>query len=133
MVHLSWISTGMIVLGVCTLIITLLYVRNDIATREYQRLESLRGSRWPVGESPVDLFDSRDWLACLNATMICVAGLGDRKLSHEALSDDGPLRELTLLAAGLRPKWTLEALREAVLNLERQYAIKAAIMSGVMP
>ena len=63
MVHLSWISTGMIVLGVCTLIITLLYVRNDIATREYQRLESLRGSRWPVGESPVDLFDSRDWLA----------------------------------------------------------------------
>lgn len=68
-------------------------------------------SDWPEGESPLELFDKREWLKCLHSTMFV---LSRSKIEQIDIEDDGILHELIHLSLGVDicTHQTLSDLRE---------------------
>lgn len=58
-------------------------------------------SGWNAGESPLECWDSRDWLKCLHGCMLCLSLLNDPENTQLAIEDDGLLHELVHLEADI--------------------------------
>lgn len=90
------------------------------------------GIRWPEGQSPLALFNEGAWLPCANAIMICLADIGDRRMTQDAISDNGLLRELILLEAGQGSSIPLDDLQDEVEEIEALHGLQARVaMAGI--
>jgi|GEM_PF-993448 len=58
-------------------------------------------SGWNASESPLECWDSRDWLKCLHGCMLCLSLLNDPEATQRAIEDDGILHELVHLEADI--------------------------------
>lgn len=74
---------------------------------EYKYRTSVLGLDWGFrgfypGESPLELFDAGNWLACMHAVMVGVYVVNDVGRAWRVMSDDGALHELLHLACGIQ-------------------------------
>ena len=55
-------------------------------------------SGWEPTQSPIECWNSKNYLACLHGCMLCYSFLNDSKATQLAIEDDGLLHELLHLA-----------------------------------
>lgn len=84
---------------------------------------------WSPGESPVECWQSGEWLRCLHGCMLAVYLIGDPHMMRAALADDGILHELVHLAAGAEvcTHGGMERLAEEVVALQDALARRLGV------
>ena len=89
-------------------------------------------SHWPAGQSPLALFNKGEWLLCASAIMTCLAEIADRRMTQDAVSETGVLRELLLIEEGQGSSIPLEDLRDEIEEIEAMHNLRITVaLAGV--